>query len=148
MYKKIILKITLLLSNASMFATNAKRILGGATRGVTCALRTFSTIQKARYITLREAIRNQEVEVAKALLEQGRYNLADASFSDTGYSLAYTAILTDNVNLVDLLCNHGARLFENEQSRCNREWKKSHPSLFRIPTAADFAPYKLGSIII
>lgn len=148
MYKKIILKITLLLSNASMFATSARRALGLATRGVTCALRTFSTIQKARYITLREAIRNQEVEVAKALLEQGQYNLSNASFPDTGHSLAFTAILTDNATLVELLCNHGARLFEEEQNKCDQEWQDGYPSLFRSSTfAADFAPYEFGSSI-
>lgn len=142
MHKKIILKITLLLSNASMLATHAKRTLGLATQGAKCALRRFSTIQKAQYITLLEAIRKQEVEIAKALLSQGQFNLSDACLPETGHSLAYSAILNKNHTLVDLLCAHGARLFKREHDQCDDVWQKNYPSLFRgsilIP---DFAPY-------
>lgn len=144
MYKKIILKITLLLSNASIFATHAKRALACAAHSTRCALHTFRTIKKAQYIALLEAIRNQEIEVAKALLERGQHNLSDASFPDTGYSLAYTAVLTENHTLVKLISDHGARLLENEHNECNEEWQRNYPSLFRRSTfSADFAPYEL-----
>lgn len=137
MYKKILLKITLLLSNASMFATSAKRTLACAAHGATCALRTFGSIQKARYITLLEAIRNQEVEVAQALLKQN-HNLIHANFD--GHSLAYTAISTDNTTLIALVHEHGARLFQEELEEC-QSWQKKYPGLFYTPTFVKVSEY-------
>lgn len=125
MHKKIILKITLLLSNASMHATQAKRALSYAAH----AMHVFSATQKARYVTpLLRAIMENQVEVAKALLEQGNQNLF-IIHPDTGHSLALIAIKNHNIDLISLLHDYGARLLPSEQPLCFA-WQKQFPGFF------------------
>jgi len=129
MHKKILLKITLLLSNVSMHATQR-------TRAFLCAARTFKTIQKARYITpLLNAIAQDQIEVAQALLEQGNQNLF-ILHPDTGYSLAFIAINNNNKNLVSLLHQYGARLLPNEKDICVA-YQEYYPGFFK-PYAPEF----------
>lgn len=140
MYRKVLFKITLLLSNASMYATNAKQALGATARGFGCVIRHYTQAQKIKLRALLEAIKNQEIEIAETLLQNGSYNLSDVALGN-GHSLAHTVIINGNTKLLELLCTHGARLFEHEQEE-HAAWATTHPSLFRsaifIP---EFAPY-------
>ncbi len=136
MYKKVLLKITLLLSNASMYATNAKQVLGSVTHGARIVLRHYSHVSKARLQQFLKAIKNQEVEVAKRLLEQN-HSFLYTEFD--GHSLAYTAISTQNQDLIELVHRYGARLFQEEQKQC-QVWEKFYPDLFTVDP--NFAPYQ------
>lgn len=129
MHKKIVLKLALLLSNASLYATQTKLFIG--------TIRKFCSIQKAQYITpLVAAVRQENTIAVKALLEQGNQDIFSI-LPDTGHSLAHTAIRNNNVNLLNILYQHGARLLPEEQTIC-RPWKSSHPRLFQINP--DFVP--------
>lgn len=140
MYKKVLFKITLLLSNASMYATNAKQALGSTVRGIGYIVRQYSQAQKTKFRALLEAIKNQEIEIAQTLLKNGSYNLSDVALGN-GHSLAYTVIINGNTELLELLCTHGARLFEHEQKE-HAAWATTHPSLFRSAVfISEFAPY-------
>ncbi|MFT6765531.1 MAG: hypothetical protein ACJAZS_000409 [Alteromonas naphthalenivorans] len=130
MYKKIILKITLLLSSASVYAAQKAHRFARVAR-------TFCTVQRARLSPLIQAIHHENNLAVQALLEQGNQDLF-ALHPDTGYSLAHAAIRNNNKSLLKLLYKHGARLLPEEQTICY-PWKKEYPRFFE-PINPDFAP--------
>ena len=136
MYKKTILKITLLLSNASTYATQARRVVGHTAKTIGTIVRHYHHSSKVHIQKFIQAIKNQEIEIAKELLQRD-YNLIHTSFD--GHSLAHTALLTNNSELIELVHNYGAQLFDQEKKE-NAQWQEEYP-LFFISFDPNFAPY-------
>jgi hypothetical protein len=140
MYKKIFLKLALLLSTASSYATKGSRVLLQATRACIA--------KKVHLITpLLKAVRSRSAKDLEELLAQGHPLFIHGSpivDPDTGYSLAYRAITQYDIETLNVLYEYGAKLLPAEYKKCTG-WKKPYPQLFieeaPICASADFGGY-------
>lgn len=140
------IKLALLFPTLPALAIQKTRMLANNIKYIT-ALQTMRTHKQIDTLIkkLIKAIKEHNIEVAQALLNQNHYYLANLTDPSTGHSLALTAINTSNSDIMCLLHRYGARLFEYEYKLCSESIKEEYPLFFRKqPFIGDLVPESIS----
>ena len=130
MHKKILLKLTLLLQTLPAVAFHKTRVLITKARFFASAqhLHIVNTQRQVDQLIqkLIVAIKHHNIEAAEALLKQNTINMFTLH---EGHSLAYTALMTYNEDMITLLHTYGARLLPEEKP-IFKVWNRYYPRFF------------------